>query len=64
MKVFCSYHNESGTCTEEDFKDTKTDINPSGMVRVQFESFNQAVPLHTLTILDNHYLTSLKTQTI
>ena len=48
MKIYCTHHSEHGICTEEDFNDAKTGINPSGMVRVKFNLFTQAVPFHTL----------------
>ena len=52
MKVYCNYHNQYGTCTEEDWYDAVDGRNPSRMVRVQFETFTQSVPLNSLE-LDN-----------
>ena len=51
-KVYCSYHQLFGQCTEQDFKDASTGANPSRMVRVTFPTFTQAVPLHTLEEAD------------
>lgn len=53
MKVYCSHHNQYGICTEEDYYDAKLGNSPSGMVRVQFPSFTQAVPLNTLSVVLN-----------
>lgn len=50
LKVYCSYHQLNGTCTEEDYNDTKSGLNPSGMLLVQFDTFRQAVPFHTITL--------------
>ena len=47
-KVYCTYHQLKGVCTEEDWNDAKSGANPSRMVRVHFEDFTQAVPFHTL----------------
>lgn len=51
MKVFCNYHNEEGECTQEDWDDAYSGNNPSRMVRVVFDTFTQAVPLNTLSIM-------------
>ena len=53
LEVYCNYHEEWGHCTEEDYNDTKEGRNPSGMVRVQFETFTQAVPFNTLTLTED-----------
>ena len=50
-KVFCSYHNEEGECSLEDWNDAKSGANPSGMCRVIFKTFTQAVPFNTLNEL-------------
>lgn len=50
-KVYCSYHNLIGHCTEEDYEDAKWGRNPSGLCRVVFDTFTQAVPFHTLTAI-------------
>lgn len=49
MTVYCSHHNLTGVCTEEDFNDAKEGRSPSRMVRVQFPTFTQAVPFNTLS---------------
>ncbi len=49
-KVYCSYHQLFGQCTEQDFKDASTGANPSRMVLVTFPTFTHPVPLHTLTV--------------
>jgi hypothetical protein len=49
-KVYCSYHNLEGTCSIEDYQDTKAGVNPSGMLRVTFPAFTQAVPFHTIKL--------------
>ncbi len=43
-QVYSTYHNQAGTCTQEDWDDARTGRNPSGQVRVQFATFSQAVP--------------------
>lgn len=55
LKVYCSYHNENGTCTEEDYNDAKERRNPSRMVRVNFATFTHAVPFITLTIIEDKH---------
>ena len=50
-RVYCSYHNLEGTCTIEDYNDSKSGCNPSGMLRVVFPEFTQAVPFHTVNLL-------------
>jgi len=50
MNVYCNYHNKYGKCLEDDYMDSKEGRNPSGMVRVTFEKFTQAVPIHTLRL--------------
>jgi len=60
LKVYCNYHNESGTCTEEDYNDAKNGTNPSRMVRVQFKDFSHAVPFHTIAIIDDTSIDLLK----
>jgi hypothetical protein len=58
MKVYCNYHNQYGTCIQEDWYNAVDGRNPSRMVRVQFETFTQSVPLNTLQpdILSKYYL--------
>ena len=51
MKVYCTYHNEEGKCSKDDYDAAVSGENPSRMVRVEFATFTQAVPLHTLKIL-------------
>ena len=48
ITVFCSHHNQYGQCTIEDYQDAKSGRNPSGMVRVKFDTFSQAVPFNTV----------------
>jgi hypothetical protein len=48
MNVYCNHHNEYGKCLEDDYMDSKEGRNPSGMVRVVFNTFTQAVPIYTL----------------
>lgn len=48
LKVFCNYNGLEGECTKQDFEFARTGINPSGMVKVIFKDFTQAVPFHTI----------------
>ncbi len=50
-KVYCSHHNLYGVCTIEDYHDAQLLHSPSGMVRVIFDDFTQAVPFHTLKLV-------------
>lgn len=50
MRVYCNHHNQFGSCSEQDYKDSKEGRNPSRMVRVHFKTFTQAVPLNTLVV--------------
>lgn len=47
--VECSHHNQRGICTLEDYEDSKWRRNPSGMLRVRFATFTQAVPFSGIT---------------
>jgi len=53
LKVYCIHHNEYGFCTLDDYNDSKSGANPSGMLRVEFNTFTQAVPLNTITLVDD-----------